>query len=520
MEKRRNFLYLRLSEEDLEVSGRLRDESNSIVNQRLLLKSYIRSHRGLGTPFEEIVDDGYSGTSFERPGMSRLLELVEQDQVQTIIVKDLSRFGRNYLDAGFYQEILFPRHGVRLIAVNDRYDSAQKETSENILEWRLKNLQNQFYSMDLSRKIRSSTEVIRRCGQHIGQVPFGYLRGARKNQIVVDEDAAKTVRRIFTLAAKGGMEINDIARTLNSEEIPTPSQQKRQRGMNCHVRSFWCNNTVYRILTNRTYTGYLDLYKSHPKEIGSKKFDMIPREEREIVRGQHTPLVTLEEYEQAQKVIHCKGEPSGKPYQPINRPLLHNYLVCGCCGNKMLPRKTFGDLYVCQYKSIHLDSDCEVIECDAQEVEEIVFRAIQSLLAVSEMEKVQQMWELDDVVERMKQHGRTLRTLEKRMSAFDDERVSLYELYIESKITKTEYIRRKNCLSTEEQGVSDAMDSLMAEIELLRKKAERHQADVSGAVAVDTDHLTAELLKTLVSKVIISAEGNVEIQFRFKDRFQ
>lgn len=510
---KRNFLYLRLSKADLSVEGKLCDESNSIVNQRLLLRSYLNNSPELTDSFEELIDDGYSGMDFERPAMKQLLELVEQNQVQTIIVKDLSRLGRSYLDTGFYQEIFFPLHDVRLIAVNDDYDSANKDTFDNLLEWRIKNLQNYFYSVDLSHKVNSSFEIIRRNGQHLGQIPYGYVKGNTKNQIAVDAEAAEIVRLIFHLVTCKSMKISDIARYLNEKSIPTPSQLKQSRGVNCRVRNFWSYNAVYYIVTNRIYTGYLDFCKFRPKEIGSKQFNMIPREEREIVYGQHTPLVSVETYEQAQKAIHQINKNKSKKQALGKNPthhILRGYLVCRCCGNKLVYRKRWGSIYVCPYRSVHVGSDCERVSCNAYQIEQVILHSIQNMIALSEVPQFQCKKQLDGDMEVIQRYSKQIRVLQKKSEKFDDKRITLYDSYIEQRISKEEFLQEKNLINQKQQHISDEIDSLTAQMTLIRQKVVQYQTQNNGET-IDADQLSPDLLKTMVRKVIISADGTAEI---------
>ena len=269
MKQRRCFKYLRLSSEDEAVAGQMRDESNSIANQRSLLNRYIQTHPDIGTDFEELIDDGYTGTSFQRPGMKKLLSLVEADQVDTVIVKDLSRFGRNYLEAGYYIELVFPAHRTRLIAVNDHYDSIERHYSAGDIDLALNNLKNEFYSRDNSAKVKSSLDVQRRSGQFSGRVPYGYVKGPTKREILVDEEAAKVVRYIFHLAADEHMRTSQIAQQLNAKDIPSPSLYRKQKwGYKGKVQPVWTISSVFHILINRIFKGWIYGAKAGDRSAG------------------------------------------------------------------------------------------------------------------------------------------------------------------------------------------------------------------------------------------------------------
>lgn len=217
--------YLRLSMEDNDVATGYGAESVSIGSQRLCIDQYITAHADLGTGFEELIDDGYSGTNFNRPGAAQLLKLVEEGCVETIIVRDLSRFARNYLEAGHFLEFVFPAYDVRFISINDNYDSKLLGESTGGLQIAVRNLVNQLYSRDISIKIKSAVDLKKLNGEYVyGTAPYGYMKGEKKNTIVVDEKAAATVRQIFAWAADG-VTVTQIAAKLNAAGVMTPDRK-------------------------------------------------------------------------------------------------------------------------------------------------------------------------------------------------------------------------------------------------------------------------------------------------------
>ena len=215
--------YYRLSSEDGDVARGNAAESFSISAQRLCVRNFLASHPDLEGTVEEIVDDGYSGTNMNRPGMQRLLSLVKSGNVKAVIVRDLSRFSRDFLEGGHYLEFAFPAYGVRFISINDHFDSADYGESTGGLELGITNLLNQLYSRDLSRKIKSVTDRKKLNGEYaFGAVPYGYQKGEQKNTIVVDPPAADVVRQIFQWASQG-VSITQIAQRLNASDTETPS---------------------------------------------------------------------------------------------------------------------------------------------------------------------------------------------------------------------------------------------------------------------------------------------------------
>ena len=247
--------YLRLSKEDGDVESGAIEESCSIGSQRKCIEQYLQRKGIDPSTFEEIVDDGFSGTSMDRPGMKRLLRLVEAGRVRTIIVRDLSRFARNYLEAGHYLEFVFPAYDIRFISINDNYDSNEYGESTAGLELAIHNLINQLYSKDLSKKIKSAVDLKKMNGEYVyGTAPYGYKKGEKKNTIVIDQIVSDVVKNIFKWAASGKT-ITEIARKLNDLGIKTPSVYLAPVRGKYKTREFWTFESVRNILANRIYTG-------------------------------------------------------------------------------------------------------------------------------------------------------------------------------------------------------------------------------------------------------------------------
>lgn len=250
--------YLRLSRDDGD-----KEESNSITGQRELLRDFLANHSDI-REYTIRVDDGWSGSTFERPGFQKMMEDVKAGRTNCIVVKDLSRFGRNYLDAGEYIEKIFPFLGVRFIAVNDNYDSLGGKKSSDDLIIPFKNLINEAYCRDISVKIRTQLEIKRKKGQYLGSfATYGYLKDEQdKNKLVVDEFAADIVRDMFQWKLEG-VSPQDIANTLNRLGVLSPMEYKRSLGMKfttpfkTNPKAVWSAATVIRILKNPVYTGVL-----------------------------------------------------------------------------------------------------------------------------------------------------------------------------------------------------------------------------------------------------------------------
>ena len=272
-------LYMRLSKEDGKT------ESRSIGSQRALLFDFCE-RKGFEI-FDEYVDEGFSGTNFERPGFIRMIEDIEKGKVNLVIIKDLSRLGRDYIMTGKYTEIYFPAKGIRCISVSDGYDS--EKNMSDIIPFR--NILNEMYARDTSRKIKSAFFARMRKGDFVGAfAPFGYKRLENdRHKLIIDEPAAKTVRRIFYERA-AGKSPKEIAKILDDEKIKTPLEYRKK----VPKTLFWSSTTVKKILKNRMYIGDMVQGKTEKISFRSKKSKNNPMEEWIVVEGTHEPIIDRE----------------------------------------------------------------------------------------------------------------------------------------------------------------------------------------------------------------------------------
>lgn len=333
--------YLRLSVEDGDVvSNDTKAESDSINHQRELIDRFI-SEKQIFPSMQslEFVDDGYSGTNFDRPAVREMLSLVKEGKICCIIVKDLSRFGRNYLEVGDYLEQIFPFMGVRFIAINDGYDSNDYIGTTGGIEIAFKSLLYDMYSKDLSEKMRSSLLIRRKRGDFIGpRAPFGYQFSNNKKILAIDEVAAQYVRRIFGLACEG-CGTGRIAKLLNKEKIPTPGQYKNREKLQYHImdgEGYWDSGKVRRILQNKVYTGTVVNGRTRVTEIGGRHFKPMPDEEQICAPGRHEAIVTEREYLLALEVLKNNGCQKGKKHTLKQESVLLGKARCGHCKRSLL----------------------------------------------------------------------------------------------------------------------------------------------------------------------------------------
>lgn len=294
--------YLRISKEDREEG-----ESNSLQNQRKLIQMYLNSHPEL-LLCREWVDDGVSGSHFNRKGVCSLFEAVERREIDCVLVKDLSRFGREYIDTGYYLQEYFPRHHVRFIAVCDGYDSMEAGFMEQNLLVPLLNILNDSYCQDISKKVRLQQMIKRKEGAYIGAFcVYGYKKDeADKNHLLVDKDAAEVVKKIFKLRLQG-YSPEKISAWLNENKIPSPYEYKKlcsssyASGFAKGEKSMWHPGSVRRILQNEMYTGMMVQGKRRKINYKLSLRETVPAREWVRVRGMQEPIISREVFEEAQR---------------------------------------------------------------------------------------------------------------------------------------------------------------------------------------------------------------------------
>lgn len=375
-------LYERLSRDD-----ELKGESNSIINQKKFLEDYARAN-GFKN-IQHFTDDGYSGTNFNRPAFQNLLTEVEAGNVETIIVKDMSRFGRNYLQVGFYTEVMFPDKEIHFIAVNNSFDS-ENESDNDFIPFL--NIINDYYAKDTSRKIRAIFQSRMQNGMRCsGSIPYGYTRiPGDKQKLYVDEEAASVVRKIFELAGQG-KSLKGIADILSEEKIMIPSAYSLSKGRpDCHCNSYhdpyrWNATTIGYILNRREYLGHTILGKSVAKDYRNKKRRPAKEDELMVYENTHEPIITQEMWDRAQKKrrICNKKNPL---HTHTNR--LSGYIFCADCKKRMsltTQKKKDGSFiyaYQCsQYRNSNLYGECESHYIGVDALEEIILESIQRISA-------------------------------------------------------------------------------------------------------------------------------------------
>ena len=367
-------LYLRLSQEDVDLRrNAAKDESNSISAQRSLITRHLDEAPELcNLPRMEFCDDGFSGTNFTRPDFQRMIELAKQGEIACIIVKDLSRFGRDYLEVGDYLEHIFPFLGIRFISVNDHYDSSNHDGKTVGMDITFRNLVYDYYSKDLSSKVKTAMRSKQEKGEFITCFTYGYKPSPEnKHKMIIDEPAAEIVREIFD-AVIAGKTTSEIAANLNARDIPTPQEHKGVRRKE-NTEPQWTHPRIVYMIRNIKYTGVMTNHTRESRFIRDKNQRRVPMSEWIIHPDAHEAIIPREKWEQANEMLR---KPKKVTKAVLDQP--DRVYYCAHCGRKL--RKTYGSdqYYSCASAKYQHDSECSGIRLKRSEMEEILVEALRA----------------------------------------------------------------------------------------------------------------------------------------------
>lgn len=525
-------LYVRLSRED-----ERKIESDTVENQIAFLKDYIGRDPSL-VLVDEYVDRHVTGTKFDRPEFNRMISDIRGGRINCVVVKDLSRLGRNYLEAGDYIEKIFPFFGVRFIAVTDNYDSLTSNPTEDGLVVPLKNLINEAYAKDISKKIYTSFENQFRQGVFFATTAaYGYKKDPDDpHMVLVDEDVKDIVIRIFTEYV-GGKSMAQIARDLNMDEVPAPSVYWQQKDV-IHVDKYtnlWDGKQIRNILQNPIYTGDVRIGKT--QKCYFKGITRAKERDGYYVENHHEAIIDHETFDRAQELRNTKRKEyfsvQGKNDEIRNRKLdfLQGYLYCGHCGNKMnMYRKTMKlvngvghySTYVCR-RSATYGPDDPPKNVKAEDLEEIVLKLIQAHIAVY-VDARDRLRALNrNPVAKGKKAELELRLseLEKRKNKVNELIRNTYEDFSDGVISEDEYLEMKT-------GYVAEVEKLVADMAEIKGVIETYSTTYAGGEAVEdafskyigVEKLSRELVGTFISKITCYSKERFEVAYTFSDELQ
>ena len=519
-------LYVRLSREDGD-----KEESDSVGNQRELLASFVRLEADI-EPYDIYTDDGYSGTNFERPAFQRMMEDVKNHVVNCVIVKDLSRFGRNYIEVGQYIEKIFPFMNVRFISVNDMLDSVKNPQAMNNLIVPFKNIINDEYCRDISNKVRSSLDLKRRQGKFIGSfAAYGYQKDPEDHHhLVIDEEAAAVVRQIFQWFVSG-TSILGIARRLNELGIPNPTAYKKGCGLHyAHSTGeandgFWPDSSVRRILKNQVYTGCLVQGKNRIKSYKLKVSEAVPRDKWLISPDTHEPIIDRELFEKAQSLFERDMRASPQTGQVT---LLSGLMKCADCGRAMnrklisQPNRDYS-YYICStFKKMNRGA-CTKHSIRSDRVEEIVLETLRRQIDVAV--------EMDSLIARINASVRANRSnqclmralaqKENEKASLEKMKLALYPDWKNGDLTREEYQQLRADFDRRIAGLDETLIRLRQELERAGEGVDSGNAFLSAFVKYrNLEKLSREVVVELIDAIYVHEDGSLTIQFRFEDAFE
>lgn len=498
--------YVRLSREDGDKA-----ESDSISNQRKLLEQYLK-----GCPELELVgfyeDDGYTGTNFDRPAFRRMEEDIAQGKVDCVLVKDLSRFGRDYIEMGRYLERVFPAQGVRFIAINDHVDS---ERGRYDLLLPMKNIFNTQYAKDISDKVRSAIRTKQQRGEFIGAfASYGYQKDpADHNHLIIDPPAAQVVQRIFDLFEQGEGKIK-IAKRLNAEGIPSPSEYKQISGERYHngrkidKTTYWTYATIHRILKNQMYAGDMEQGRAlRPVMHGKAK--QRDRREWAVVPDTHEAIISREQWERVQTLLTKRTR---KLDFEQNQSPFAGFLRCGDCGRAMVKTKSAGGIYYsCGSYKRYGPTVCSKHSISHAVLEQIVLEDLNRIISVVQDKK--------RLAEQSPGQSRRAPQVERGRLEASLERLyrrkkSAYEDYKDGLLRREEYIRYKEDYERQERELSVQLEQLLQarETELLQHPWV--EALLRHGRLTELDRITvAETIK----QILIFEDGHIDITYTFSN---
>ena len=520
--------YLRLSKEDGDVAGSETLQSNSIENQKEYIEDYIHSKPEIKI-VDFYVDDGYSGVNFDRPDFQRMLQDIKNKKIDCVIVKDLSRLGRNYIEVGRYIERLFPLLGVRFIAINDNFDSADDTAASNNIIIPFKNLINDAYCRDISIKIRSHLEVKRKRGEFIGAFAvYGYMRGKDKNKLIVDPYAAEIVKEIFGMKMDG-MSQQAIADELNSLGILSPAEYKKEQGsgyktvFQTHSKAKWTAMAVMRVLTNEIYVGTLIQGKESTPNYKVKVREKRPREEWIRIENAHEAIISRADFEIISDIIQKDTRvTAGKRAVSI----YSGYLVCADCGCSMVRKKAYSGsfeyvYYVCSGNKKNKDT------CSSHRISENALN-----LAVTKTLQLH-LKHLADLQESILYIRKTSCNSDKiKMMVLQSEKIKgdiekynrlkleCYEDYKNELITQDEYLLFKKELDNRIEDTKKAATELSKKKRMLLDGRYEKESFMEKFLTSKDIELKRSLFVRFISQIYVYEDHRIEIMFRYQDEIK
>ena len=526
-------LYLRLSDED-----KRNIEDNSIGNQKKICLEHLKKLPEIEV-IASYIDNGASGTNFSRSGFKQMLQDLTKGEINCVVVKDLSRLGRNYLETSEYLEKFFPEAGIRFIAVNNGYDSIRKLNGKQEIVIPFSNIVNDMYAKDVSRKIRSSIEILMKSGEFLppsGSIPYGYLRDEKNNTYIIDEETAPIVQEIFKMKLQGVSDC-EIIRTLNRKQIPSPGKIRYLRGMTKAEKykdAVWIGSTLRKLLSNEVYLGHRVHGKVKRDCLGAEK-KRRPQEEWEYVYNVHPALISEEDFQKIRQIKEKGREKQAQCNKHQKRSLeerrlLTGKIYCGDCGTLMGARK--GNQRLTSKKSPRIFYQCDGYEYSGRTrcfnhyiSQKDVLEKIKNALNVqfkliAESDRVIKSIQ-DDKKGMLALHDKKRKEINDELAKMKMKKERLLIDYNDGTINSEEYKYIRQKYDDEEQKLRRVL--VFAEKE--RKNQEKQLRITEEWVKLmkqfmPQKNIDRKLIEHLIDTIYVYGNKNVEIVFLFKNEVE
>ena len=516
-------MYLRVSDSDLDLSE-TKYESDSIDSQRIMILNYISKNPELIGEVREYADDGYTGVNFNRPGFQSMINDAKKGLFDTIVTKDLSRLGREYIGMGDFLEQIFPLLGVRVIAINSHYDSNEHEGDVAGIDSAITNLINSMYSRDLSQK-RKTTNKIRWANGTVKStvVPYGYEKDSETKEWVIDEYSGTIVKRIFKWTAEG-LSVSEISNKLNEQKILPPGLYNKKKYNYKYSflvptkENIWAGYKVRAILNREEYMGFLIVHKKETDDFDIGKEHIVPKSEWIYLPDHHPAIISKELYDAAHanmKKGYMHKNHKNKDY------LLKSKLCCGNCRLHLAYMQCVGeDKCYCRHrKEIGPYSSCNDKHFKYHIVEENVYKSlVENLKKLKDLDK-----QINKVIQKEKPEKKDiLNDFEAKLEILKRRKLSRYEEYAEGKISTQIYKNENEKITQEINSITDQIaeirkqisddNNFSMEVKLRSKLANEVIADKN-----ESGNLTKELVDMFIKMVYVHDEDRLEIEYTFDD---
>ena len=501
--------YERLSKDDPDS-----EESSSIMYQRMIISDFVKNDAELSCfELKEYADDGYSGTNLDRPGMQEILQLVKENKVYGIVVKDLTRFSRDFIDIQKYLERIFPALDVRFISIGDEFDSNDYIGKPLEMRMKFKSILADYYCKDTSDKIIQQLTSKKSQGKFIaGSTSFGYSKSKEdKHKLVIEPREAEVVRKIFDMALRG-YNINKIARRLNEDGVPTPRQfEKMKRNLNLEPvggKAFWYGRSVHSILTNEAYIGTMTYNKYRQRAVGSKKKELLPSSEWSRIYNNHAPIISESDFYKVQEHYSNNEKMQSRGSRSKNKgkyPLLGK-LYCGACQRALgrIAYMKYDAPVICNTPNYTDAFDCYDGDYTMEEIEEVVLyqirKHIKEVLSV-DLLTGQEMMEITDNIS---SYNVKIVKMKEELEVCDDKLQELLVQKHRDRITTTQFMESKTLLEVERRSLNESVHETEKDIlELKRSLNQAQKKEREIAAYGSLEKITPELVDGLIEKIYL-----------------